>query len=473
MVLDEDGIDREVLKGGIESLIKDHWQVRKWGDLKLFSAADVKEYLVATNGFPRELLSPVIIKKIGCVVDFAHHGELTDDLTLDDIMGQLGAYNRKTSHTSGSSTANSPSRNRKDVHIYDIKGIPTIEKFSGLDEDFFVWKAKTEDQMGVTGYSRFLTDASLPAKHVGVSEGVFHSLRGALRDGQAHYMAQALVDEGKLDPVQLWNQLEKYYDTTLNRANVVLFDVRRLLNFRLTPDGTASKFITDFRVCLQRLRANKAKLAEDTDSLRAFLLVAIQDEAFDSVRESIVRRPNTDIETILTELREREMTLSITESATNLSGDGASGTRYSRRVQSTSSGAHASASGKPSGGGSNAKTSSTPATWNVPKFPESWKTGFGNSIFKTLVAWRSDAHKGRTQAQLSTEYTTVNERYKTGSAKSKSNKRSASEASGGDDHQGSSTRNNSSDADGDQGPGEFRTRVRLQKSRRVITERRA
>ena len=105
----------------------------------------------------------------------------------------------------------SPSRNRKeDVHIYDIKGIPTIEKFSGLDEDFFVWKAKTEDQiMGVAGYIRFLTDASLPAsKHVGVSEGVFHSLRGALRDGQAHYMAQAMVDDGKLDPVQLWKQLE-------------------------------------------------------------------------------------------------------------------------------------------------------------------------------------------------------------------------------------------------------------------------
>jgi hypothetical protein len=321
-ILDEDSIDRDTLKGGIESLIRVHWQVRKWGDLKLFSAADVKEYLVPSNDFSRGLLSPVIIKKIGCVVDFTHHGKLTAELTLDAIMSHLTDFNRKTSHSGGLSVS-LPSGPKKDVHIYDAKGIPTIEKFSGLDEDFFVWKAKTEDQMGVAGYVRFFTDASLPITHVGVSKGVFHSLRGVLRDGQAHYMAQALVDEGKLNPVELWSQLEAYYDTTLNRANVVLIDVRRLLNFRLTPDVTASKFITKFRVCLQRLRANKAKLAEDTDSLRAFLLVAIQDEAFNSVRESIVRRSETDIDAILTEIREREMTLSLTESATNLSGDGA------------------------------------------------------------------------------------------------------------------------------------------------------
>ena len=78
-------------------------------------------------------------------------------------------------------------------------------------------------------------------------------------------------------------------------------------------------------------------MADDKDSLRAFLLVAIQDDDFDSVRESIVRRPATDIEAILTEIREREMTLTIKESATNLSGDGVSGSRYSRRVQQTTS----------------------------------------------------------------------------------------------------------------------------------------
>jgi hypothetical protein len=96
-------------------------------------------------------------------------------------------------------------------------------------------------------------------------------------------------------------------------------------------------------------------------------------------------------------------------------------------------------------------------------------------VFKTLVAWRSDAHKPKTQAQLSSGYTTVNERYKAGSGKNKSNKRLASaDSSGGDGRQSSSNRDSTSDGDGAQGSGgEFRTRVRLQKLRRVITERRA
>ena len=467
-VLDEEDTDRATLKQGIEFLLSEHWRVRKWGDLKFFSSEDVKAALVTGNGMPAEILTPVIVKKIGCVVDYAKIGTLTADLTLDDVVGHLTASERKVSNP-GSTPLNSPSRSK--VQIYDTKGIPTIEKFSGLDEDFFGWKAKTEDQMGTAGYSRFLTDEALPAKHVSVSEGVFHSLRGALRDGQAHYMAQALVDDGKLDPVELWKKLEAYYDTALNRANVVLFDVRRLLNFRLTPDGTASKFITDFRVCLQRLRANKAKLADDKDSLRAFLLVAIQDDDFDSVRESIVRRPATDIEAILTEIREREMTLTIKESATNLSGDGVSGSRYSRRVQqTTSSGTSGGTASKSTG---DSKESSGSTAWRIPKYPESWRSGFGSSIFKTLVSWRTDAHKGKTLAQLMNEYSTVVEKYKTGEGKNKSNKRSKPSGSSEGGDKGS--RNSNADGDGDQGSGggEYRKRIRLQKSRRIITERSA
>jgi hypothetical protein len=476
-ILDEDGDDRELLMRGIELLLKEHWQVRKWGDLKLFSADDVKDYIVEANGFAKEFLSPVIIKKIGCIVEFAQYGDFSVETTLDDIMSRLAASKRRASfYPSGNSSVDSPSR-KKSVSVYDITGIPTLEKFSGLDEDFFAWKAKTEDQMGVAGYSRFLTDATLPGNHVSISDGVFHSLRGALREGQAHYMAQALVDEGRLNPVSLWSQLEKYYDTSLNRANVVLFDVRRLLNFRLTTDITASKFITDFRMCLQRLRANKAKIAEDTDALRAFLLVAIQDEAFDSVRESIVRRPDSDIETILNELREREMTLTITESA-SIGGDGATGTRYSRRVQPTSvsggtSGGSDSVKSNSQGGGKDSSAAYT--KWSVPKLPESWRSGFGNSIYKTLLAWRADAHRGKTQAQLFAEYTIVTEKYKVGKHSSKSGsgsnskKRPSSDPSSG----GDSGQRHKDGGEEQSGNDEYRTRVRLQKSRRVITERSA
>ena len=70
-ILDEEPDTRDKLKQGIERLLMEHWRVRKWGDLKFFASADVKEALVSGNGMPEELLAPVIIEKVGCIVDFA------------------------------------------------------------------------------------------------------------------------------------------------------------------------------------------------------------------------------------------------------------------------------------------------------------------------------------------------------------------------------------------------------------------
>ena len=61
-ILDEEPDTRDKLKQGIERLLMEHWRVRKWGDLKFFTSADVKEALVSGNGMPEELLAPVIIK---------------------------------------------------------------------------------------------------------------------------------------------------------------------------------------------------------------------------------------------------------------------------------------------------------------------------------------------------------------------------------------------------------------------------
>lgn len=96
-ILDEDNSIRDKLKQGIEYLLTDHWRVKKWNDLKFFSAEDVKLALVPGNGMPEELLAPVIVKKIGCIVDYAQCGVLTADLTLDDIMGQVKKWNRMMS----------------------------------------------------------------------------------------------------------------------------------------------------------------------------------------------------------------------------------------------------------------------------------------------------------------------------------------------------------------------------------------
>jgi hypothetical protein len=457
------------LKQGIEFLLNEHWRVRKWGDLKFFSSEDVKLALVpgTSTGMPEELLTPVIIKKLGCLVDYAHIGTLTPGLTMDDVVGHLSKYTQKFS----AQNAGSPSRRGPAVQVYDKKSLSTLDEFSGLDEDYFAWKDTTVNSMGIHGFGRFLNDASVTTKHPDIAESVFYSLRAAVHGGQAQYIAQAMVDENRLDPVALWSDLEAYYDTALNRANVVLFDVRRLLSIRLDPDVSGSKFVSDFRDCLQRLRKNNARLAEDTDTLRALLLVAIQDDAFEMVRDSIVHKPGTSVETILTEIRERETSLYMKDQASSISGDG-TGTRYSRRVTQLSPGTQQQRSLGDAGGPQFGSRK-----WNIPKFPDNWKSAIGASFFKLLLEWRVEAHKGRTQSQLNERFNTVVESFKTSaSAGGKKKTRSRRTKKASDNTSGASNNNDSGNDDGSDPQGDdtvTRKRIRLQKSRRVITERNA
>jgi hypothetical protein len=79
-----------------------------------------------------------------------------------------------------------------------------------------------------------------------------------------------------------------------------------LFLLRLDPDTKASKFISDYRTCVQRLRKNNVALAEDNNTLRAFLLASIQDDNFEIVRDTIVHKPHLDVEAILNEIRGRE-----------------------------------------------------------------------------------------------------------------------------------------------------------------------
>ena len=53
-----------------------------------------------------------------------------------------------------------------------------------------------------------------------------------------------------------------------------------------------------------RLKKNKAGLAMDMDTLRALLLVAIQDEQFEPVRDTIVKEPTRGMDEILKDLHD-------------------------------------------------------------------------------------------------------------------------------------------------------------------------
>ena len=204
--------------------------------------------------------------------------------------------------------------------------------------------------------------------------------------------------------------------------------------------------------CLQRLKKHKAKLCDDDETLRAFLLVAIQDDDFDSVRDTILAQPPKTIEQLLTEIRKRDSTLQLKDGARPLLGDG---TTTSRRV---------SGSIKPS---SHVRTAMSSGKWVIPTFPPGWKDAIGHKIFKIMVDWHKAAiHDHSLQKSLDSNFA-----LRTDNVSGKHPRRKARKASAKDDDDDAMDEDIDMD-DGDNGKKKNpkRRRVTLQKSRRVVTE---
>jgi hypothetical protein len=79
--------------------------------------------------------------------------------------------------------------------------------------------------MGIYGFDIFLKDSNKVKKYPHIGQSVFYLLRAVAHGGQAQSIAQAMVDDDQFDPVALWADLEAYYDTAVNRANEVMFDI--------------------------------------------------------------------------------------------------------------------------------------------------------------------------------------------------------------------------------------------------------
>ena len=128
-----------------------------------------------------------------------------------------------------------------------------LEKFNGHDEDYFDWKESTINMLGTAGFSQFSDSDPVVVNryHEVLAVSIFYSLQGAVPGGQARSFAEQMLDYKNLDPSIVWLVLETYYNTALNRVNMVLFDTRRVFHLCLAPDKTASKFISDYRDCLQ------------------------------------------------------------------------------------------------------------------------------------------------------------------------------------------------------------------------------
>lgn len=123
--------------------------------------------------------------------------------------------------------------------------------------------------------------------------------------------------------------------------------------------------------------------------------------------------------------------------------------------------------------------------WIIPKFPDTWKIGIGASFFKLLLEWRIEAHKGKNQFQLNEQFNTIVERFKTTATgngkrgkqnKSRRSKKAKAGSTSSTPDGTATTASEPGNDDGSDGSGDelvTRKRIRLQKSRRILSERSA
>lgn len=161
--------------------------------------------------------------------------------------------------------------------------------------------------------------------------------------------------------------------------------------------------------------------------------------------------------------------------ASNITGDGVSSSRLSQRAKQSVQSKKGTSKQQPTGGG---QSDTSPMKWLIPRYPDTWKKSFGGALFKLLLDWRTDAHKGKSQFQLWSEYETTVERVQPprSSSRGQPSRAAAPVVDSNSTTTTATTTLLSTTESGDQQGGEntpARKRIRLQKSRRVITEQSA
>jgi hypothetical protein len=85
-IIAPDTPNRPTLRKGIDAPFSKHWQVSTWEAFMVFTSGDVATALVPNEGIPKELSAPVIVKKLGYVVEYAQFGTFTTATTMNDIV---------------------------------------------------------------------------------------------------------------------------------------------------------------------------------------------------------------------------------------------------------------------------------------------------------------------------------------------------------------------------------------------------
>lgn len=363
-----------------------HWGVTTWEDLSSLTHHDVAT-LVLREDVPRDLKTAVAASRLAYLVHYAHLGTINELTTFQRV---VDAVRREIGHEISISEQPIPKKAPATTDLVltpDASSqmkIPKLPTFSGKDEDYFVWRGDVLNTLGRFSLDQHVSDKAYVDQHKSVARGVFFALKQALDGGTAKPSVEALFNRGKFCPATLAANMDKTYDTHLNRANVNLYQIKRLFGLRLDLDTEPSTFISSFRDSLEQLSKARAQLPKDEETLRALLLIAIQDDDFESVRDKIVENPKLGYDKILIHIRERHQSLAIKDDA-GITGDGA---RVRRTPHKTGTGSQGST-----------------GQFKIPRLPSSWRRAFGPKLFDVIISWRGAAHSGKySQASLDKKF---------------------------------------------------------------------
>ena len=340
------------------------WGIESYPDLEVFGRSDALDYFKGQTN-PASVL---IQKKIGYMVEYACYGAITDSITMRDIIGMVD----KPANDAKPASSPTPV-----VGQAQKKTVPTLEHFSGLDEDYYTWRDSVINDLGQAGLATFVVDKTAHTANKDLSESVFFAMRKAVTGGIANTAATAKYDTKDFNPFELWNELAQYYDTPINKTNINVYETRKLLSLVLDESTTPLQFVSDMRNCLLRLKRHKAQLHSDEETLKAFLLVAIRDPDFDKIRDSIVDNPKRGMHDLLEDICCRDASLQLKEGVRSLQGETPGA--ISRRT----------ATKQP--GKSRVHKDIKNGRWVIPTFPPGWSKAIGPKIFKILTDWRKSA----------------------------------------------------------------------------------
>jgi hypothetical protein len=196
-------------------------------------------------------------------------------------------------------------------------------------------------------------------------------------------------------------------------------------------------------------------------------LVAIQDDAFDTIRDDIVQNPTKDVEAFLTDLRNKDSAIQLKDGASSLTGDGLRSRRTGTQLPNSKS--HDSKQVRFSQGNRDPKKPF------IPRFPDSWKEAFGPKLFGLLLQYRSAIIKGENQAWIDNNLALSVKEYNP--KPSRKNRRTAAgkPKTSNDTNEMTATSpatTTSGDKPDAEEPSDSRPRKRIQlaKSRRVVTD---